>query len=71
MKMNGREKLNMVLLYPLESSGGILWFRFATPPPDFLALTLSEKTTPARFTKFAGNLYWEVSFSGTEISLIV
>ena len=29
------------------------------------------KTTPARFTTFAGSLHWEVSFSGTEISLIL
>ena len=30
-----------------------------------------RKTTPARFTKFAGYLHWRVSFSGTEISLIL
>ena len=30
-----------------------------------------RKTTPSRFTKFAGYLHWEVSFSGTEISLIL
>ena len=32
---------------------------------------LSGETTPASFTKFAGYLHWEVSFSGTEISLIL
>ena len=32
-------------------------------------LILSEVTSPARFTKFAGYLHWEITFSGTEISL--
>ena len=30
-----------------------------------------RKTTAARFTKFAGYLYWGVSFSGKENSLIL
>ena len=30
-----------------------------------------RKPTPARFTKFAGYFHWGVSFSGTEISLIL
>ena len=46
-----------ILLYPPEESGGYFGLPFAT--------------TTARFTKIAGYLHWEVSFSGTEISLIL
>ena len=64
----------------LESTGGIcwlLWFsiRYAASAAivrrDFRRLHCKRKTTPARFTKFAGCLHWGVSFSGTEISLIL
>ena len=37
----------------------------------FSTFMLPQKTTPASFTKFAGYLLWEVSFSVTEISLIL
>ena len=32
---------------------------------------MAAATTPAGFTKFVGYIHWEVSFSGTEISLIL
>ena len=72
--------LNYVIqLYLLEASGGYFGLAFATPPPPlppphieiFGVKALNRKTTPVRFTKFAGYLHWGVSFSGTEISLIL
>ena len=54
----------------------ILWFsvRYATAAAyrEIFGLNaLRKKNRPARFTKFAGYLYWEVSFFGTEITLIL
>ena len=65
-----------------EESGGYFGLAFAMPPPPlkvlglpcverFLALMFSEENCSARFTKFAGYLHWGVSFSGTEINLIL
>ena len=48
---------------------------FATPLASRLervsVLMLSEETTPARLTKFAGYLHWGLRFSGIDISLIL
>ena len=63
------------LLYPLHASGGYFGLAFATPPPPRVerlsTLMLSAEATLVSFTKFVGYLQWEVSFSQTEISLIL
>ena len=63
--LSSREKIDpdfsdscayMQYLYPPEASIGYFGLAFTTPRrlERFSALTLSEKTTLARFTKFAG-----------------
>ena len=55
----------------------ILWFGVhyndaaATARTEIFDVNALRKTTPARFTKFVEYLHWGVSFSGTEISLIL
>ena len=64
--------ISQTLLYPLDASSGYFGLAFATLlcTEIFKVNALSRKS-PASFTKIAGYLYWDVSFSGTEISLIL
>ena len=73
----GRLILSSLVIVSTGCIQWILWFnvRYAAAAVHreiFDINTLSRQlTTPASFTKFAGYLYLEVSFIGTEISLIL
>ena len=66
----------LVLFVSTRGIRWILWFsvRYTTAAAHreiFGVNALRGKMTPARFTKFARYLHWEVSFSETEITLIL
>ena len=62
------------LIVSTRSIQWILWFSIrytAITCREIFDVNTQRKTRPASFTKFAGYLHWEVSFSGTEISFIL
>ena len=61
----------LVLIVCTRCIWWILWFSvsFATAQREIFDMNALRK--PARITKFAGYLHWGVSFSGTELSLML